>query len=423
MTRHSILAGAFCALLLPLGACHKDDPTPDAVKSKVYSGMNALELSYNGSGMAGKRVSLNAEGSPATITLDGVFDLSTLSSSLQGVPPLAAPGVIPGSTSLKLDISPYPSDGKWAFSGNGETDHATFSYSGRYDAEKMTLDLTDVLLKDRSMVSVWKPAPVKKSPDLLTYESQPIHIVWETQLPIPIPGLEKEPGELIDLLVNIPFIPVYNNTASMSLTQVVANGLRAASFNPDGNLAVTYLQTADGASTFAQAPLCTFQYIPAGKEMVLLYVNPTDILTLVLLNNTNKSPDIPEHPFGLAPRADESGSLLATLPAETQGLILKTIVALANQCAAGMPMHAVKDAAGGMAFYVGMDVLGPLMTNTVLPLLSDPAIQQLISAYIASNEALAPHAAEIALLMDSLPLLMMQTTDIQIGLNLVPYTE
>lgn len=413
--------GALCALLSLAVSCDKDDKAPAAAESKAYSGLNALDLTFNGSGMAGKRVSVYASES-VSLTVDGIFDISSLSDSFKGLAPLPAPGAIPGSPTLTIPVTLKAKDGKWSFSGKGETAEATYSYSGSFTPEKMTMAFSDVKLKDQSLAnSIWAPAPVKKGDGLFTYLSQPFLIEWDLELPLPIPGLENGLGEILDMLVNLPFIPVYHDTAVMSLTQVISNGLRTVAFNPDGNIVVVYLQTANGSSIFTHAPLSTFQYVPAGADMARLYVNPTDILTLVLLNNTNKGPDIPEHPFGKASRAD--GNDTPAISPETMATLMQALYSLAAQCAAGVPVHLDKTSEGNLQFYVGADVILPFMTNYILPILSDPAIQQMLAAYIASQPALAPHAGEIQVLLDALPLLLAQTTDIRFGLNLVPYAN
>jgi hypothetical protein len=79
----------------------------------------------------------------------------------------------------------------------------------------------------------------------------------------------------------------------MSLVQVIGNAIKTIGMRDDGCIPVTYLQTANGSSQFTQTPMSFLQYVPTSAGSLRLFVNPTDLLTLVLLNNTNRDPDIP----------------------------------------------------------------------------------------------------------------------------------
>ncbi len=411
-TKH-IAAFGLSGLLL-LAGCSKDEKTPEKLSDKTYFGMNEIEVEFNGSAMSGKRATLKMEsGDKATITFDGAFDLSTLSEDFKGFPPLATAGVLPGSPSLTVDAKLTPGDGKWTFSGSGDTDYVTYSYTGAATPELMSLVLSDVKLKNQILAGgVW--APEKGSGDALSAD-QAFHIVWELALPLPLPGIEAGLQELLRALVNYPFIPVYGGTAEMSLTQVLVNGLKTLAFTESGNLVATYMQTANGAATYAKAPLTMLQYVPLTDSMLKLFINPTDVLSVILLNNTNRDPNIPENPFGKPSRAEASdnGSASQIDPA----VIMAAVKQAAEMLAGGIPMNC-PHTDSEMQLYLGTELLLPLMQNVLLPILTDPSFREGIMEYVAEDDTLKDYAAEIELALDAIPLVISQTKTIEFGLNL-----
>ena len=407
---------AFAAALAAssLVSCSDSDKTPEPVGDKTFTGMNALEMTYCGAPMAGKTVAVHQDGANASMTLDSHFDLSTLSAALKGFPALQGPGVIPGSPVLQINTPLSNGDGRYEFAGKGETDFATYSYSGSFDASKMTFAFTDVRLKDQSFAGTgWAPRPAAKNPSGIGYSASPLHIVWETSMPIPIPGLESEIGDLLNMLAGLPLIPVYNGTAYMSLVQAVESALKTVGFNANGNMPVCYLQRADGAAQFANAPLCMIQYLPVAPGVMKLYVNPTDVLTLVLLNNTNRDPNIPEHPFGIRARETAAGS------AQLQQIVTALVQKLAPVLSQGIPANYTRTD-DSLELYIGSDVLVPLLKQTLLPLMQNPEVMALLMQKLAENPALSTHLPAVKAALTVLPAILENTTRIEFGLNLVP---
>lgn len=399
-------------LLLAAGAilltgCKDDNQGPGTLKEQVFEGRGRLEIDYNDSEIAGKRVTVTPlSDMKARITFDSQVDLSTLNEAFKSIPPFPGPGVLPGSPSITLDL-PLGTDGdEYSFSYKGETDFVTYTLHGKFDNNKMDVDFTDVRLKNQTFAGgAWAPMPADKNP---LSDRQPFHIVWETTAPIQIPGLEGTVQDILRTLVNVPCIPVYNNTASMSLTQVIANGLRTLGMSGDGNMPVTYLQTANGASTFVGVPFGTFQYVPLSQYALKLYANPTDLLTLVLLNNTNRDPNIPDHPFGAPTRAD--GSLV--------DILMQMANTMKGMVAEGLPLACVRQD-NSMALYANSELLLPLLKGYIVPILQNPVTRGIVEDYIDNNEALAQYKTAVMLLYDGLPLILDQTSKIELGLNFV----
>lgn len=393
-------------------ACDKDhdnkDPEMDRIQNKTYTGMNVLDLEYNDTDMAGKSADV-AVGSGDNVNLSfySKVNLGSLNAALKDIPEFDGPGVLPGTPRLDISV-PVRRDGDdWDFDYSGQTDYVTYRVEGDFDNNRMECEFEDVRLKDQTFAGgSWKPVPVPRNP---LDAAQPFHIVWETSLPIQVPGLQNGIQDVLRLLVNAPLIPVYNGTAEMSLSQVIANGFKTLGMTADGCMPVTYLQTANGAATFANAPRTTFMYVPMSQYAVKVFVNPTDILTLVLLNNTNRDPNIPDNPFGKASRA-EQGSLLQML----LGMIKQLTPTLAD----GLPMACVRSG-DSMSLYLSSEVLVPLLKKGFVPILSDPVIRGIVKDLVEHNTALASYSDAIMALYDALPALLDRTTKLEIGLNFV----
>lgn len=409
MKIHKILSLTALLPLLALPSCEKNSDRPEPLEEQTYSGREQIEVIFNGTEMAGKSAHFTpGNNAPASLDLYSEFDLSQLGDEFKSLPALKSPGVLPGAPDLKLAVELKPSGDAFAFSGTGDTDFVTYSYLGNISSGNLKIEFRDVTLHNLTFAgSEWKPAEQK---GLFTDDTQPFHIVWETSLPIPIPALESEVQDLLRILVNVPFIPAYGNTADMSLTQVISKGLSSLAFGSDGNLPVHYLQTANGASTIALAPKCMFQYIPLSDSSIKLYVNPTDLLSLILLNNTDRNPDIPENPWGKASRADMPLQLLLA------NLLSMTVPMIAD----GFPMAAVRSG-NDMQLYFPSELLLPLLKNGILPILQSEETRALIAAYVAGNEQLASYAEAIKIMLDMLPVIINQTTRMEFGLNLTKY--
>lgn len=401
-----LLSLAACTLLL--ASCHddNDNDTPLPLQQQTFEGRTALDLEYNDIQVAGKRVTVTpGTGSEATLTFDSQVSLASLNDAFKDLEPVAGPGVLPGTPVLKLTL-PLGTDGdEYTFSHSGETEFVTYSMHGEFDAREMDVEFDNVRLKNQTFAGgAWKPVAAPANP---LDASQPFHIVWGTEAPVQLPGLQYTVEDLLRIIVNAPIIPAYNNTAAMSLSQVIANGLKTIGMGADGNITVTYLQTANGAAQITRAPLCAFQYVPLSNVALKLYANPTDLLTLVLLNNTNRDPNIPAHPFGKNSRA---GMLVDELK--------QLVVTLTPMLADGLPMACVRHG-NSMSLYLTSELMLPLLKQSIIPILQNPAMRGIVEDYVMNNQQLAPHAAEILLLYDNLSLIFNQTTKMELGLNFV----
>lgn len=275
------------AALLSLSSCSNDDSTsaPASIGDKTYNADSGLQLFYNGSPMPSKSVSFSQNGDKAVVRAFSLFDLSELGNGQSGEIP--APGVIPGSPDLSLEVNLSPADGSWKFAGDSETGYCKFSYSGFASPEKLILNLDDVILKSGGVnPSVWAPAPIEKD-SKGEYTSLPFYIHWDYT---PLPDVDIDFAPLIEAIATIPVIPVYNNTAYMSLSQALTQVVQSVAFRNDGNIIISYLSTSFGAAQLAQTEPNRFQYVLASPSTVKIFIDPMSLFGLILVNTSGGTP-------------------------------------------------------------------------------------------------------------------------------------
>lgn len=413
-----LLAGT---LLLP--ACSDDEPSISPLSEKTYTGNTALKLEYNDAPMSGKSVTYTQNGNTANLVMNSTVSLEELSAALKRLPAIPGPGVLPGTPVLTLPVNLHADGGKYEFEGSGETDFVTYRYSGDVNADVLDFEFEDVRLKNQRLANtVWVPAPTEKETGGIGYKSLPLHIVWECSLPPILEGFDGTIQDALILMTTLPIIPVYNNTAYMSLVQAIGSALKTVAFRPDGNAVVTYLQTNNGSAQFAQAPICMIQYLPITDNILKLYINPTDLMGQILINSSSH-PDLPANPFGKAAKKVTRANTGATAPeGPTPSLqdIMQVISKLAPMLSEGIPMQ-YDLTQTSLQLYLNTETLLPLLQGVIVPLLEDPIIQASIIEKISANPSLGGYLPVIKALVTAFPQLLATTTRIELGINLTAY--
>lgn len=410
-----ILSAVGCLLAVGVifTSCKKDDNGPlPSLENKTYTGAD-LDIEYNGTTMTGKYATLVTGSEKPVLVLGSTVNLGEYLPALAAVPAVPGPGVLPGTPVLQLPLTLTPDGKEYRFSGNGETDFVTYSYSGDITDGKLEIDFNNVTLKNKGLGgTAWKPAPIGKNIPGQGYTSLPFHIVWKADMPGLQQVIDGDIQDLLQVLTTLPTIPVYNGTAYMSPAQAIVSAVQALGINTDGNMIVTYLQTVNGAAQFAQAPKCMIQYVPTSASSIQMFINPLDLIGQILVNGSTH-PDLPEHPFGKPSRA-------ADTTVQPDQAMMGALQYLLPMLAKGIPMQ-VAPSASGLAVYMNTQTLTPLMEKVVMPLLQDPAVQALILTKLGDNPALAPKLASMQKLFTYLPQIVAATTQVEIGLNLIKY--
>lgn len=268
-TRHNIFINITAAVVISIFAsgCKENEPVPvSIITTDNYTGLDHLDIEYNGNRVVGKSASFFQEDKTAYVTLYSEIKPSELSDRLSFLPALKGPGALPGSTSITIPVYLQQDGQQFTFSGSGKTDFISYDYSGSVSNEKLNINFNNAKLINTSLAG----------------------IILEPTGFIPT-------GTILDDLVKTKIIQLGNN--KYSIDELLSTIVRTISFNPDGNVVVTYIKTADGAPQPAQCPLTMLQYVPLSGNSIRLYINPTDLIGQIILNNPYH-PDLPDNPFG-----------------------------------------------------------------------------------------------------------------------------
>lgn len=405
-----------------LASCsHYEAPELLPVKDKTFSG-ESLILYYNGEPMPNKSVTLTQSGDKATAKLFGEFDLSQLSAfGLSGTIP--APGVLPGEAVTTLELPLREDDDYWNFTGSGSNAACTFDFSGYFNSEKMALFISDAKLKGPGISpQVWKPAPIKVTDG--EYTSIPFFINWQYD---PIPGVDIDLSPYLQALTTLPVIPVYNNTAYMSVSQAMSLLLQTIAFKNDGNIIITYISSIGGASYVAQTYLNRFMYVMDSPTQVKLYLNPTALFGMILVAGSSGTPaeDVKIIGNGIYP----SGHVTSTSPGAMEAILKseigKKIAASAlsvilPRLADGLPFDvAVTDNQLHLTFDTEVALL--MVKEILTPILADTEAVKALEMYIESSPTLKHLLPLFNKAMELIPQAIEQTNKFELGLALEPY--
>ncbi len=412
--------------LLTLGACstHNDDTPIQPIKEKTFDASTGLTIYYNDEVMPSKSVTITQDGDQGTARLFSTFDLSQLSGlGLTGTIP--GPGVFPGSPETTLNFKMSQADEYWNFSGKGETDYCNFSYAGFANDKRVELYLKDVTLKTGGITpSVWKPAPITK--EGAKYTSLPFYIDWQY---LPLEGVDIDLSPFLKALATLPIIPVYNNTAYMSLSQALSQVVKSVAFLPDGNIIVSYVNTAFGAAQLAQTPANRYQYVIESPQQVKLFIDPTSLLGMLLVQTSGGTPadEVTIIGDGMYPSGVEStakpGLLANIMGSELGSKILKAcLTEMAPMLSEGFPV-AVKSSDSSLDLYIDTQMAATIVKNVFMPLLEDSKAVLSIKEYLSSVPEFAPLLPDLDKAFQALPDALANTTDFRLGFAFVPYTD
>lgn len=418
------LAMAIFPLLSICSCADKNSEPLPSISDKTYTG-TALELYYNGEQMPGKSAKVVVKDNKADITFDSSIDLSQIS-GLGLTNTLTCPGVLPGNLTLNLTSDMTPGNGYYSVSGSGETDEVTYSYSGKIYADKMVFNFTDCKLKNRIFAGkVFMPTPLKK--DGAVYTETPFHLVWELD---PAANIDIPLSDILKGIAVLPIIPVYNNTAYMSVAQGVESIIKTIALTPSGNIPVMYISTLGGAAHLATTCGNMIQYVPSGNGLKL-YLNPLSLYAQFLLVASDNKDDYKfdfAEMLGKRPAEtrQDSGDVSGSgelLPPEIKTAILQSLLtALAPQIANGVPMAVTLTENGAEIYFdtrTSVTFLAALMEN----LMKNPTIMGALLSQIGDISIPGVTQEEISQIIAGLPDYLIKTTKLEIGLSLTNYQK
>lgn len=414
--RYNRILPAYLGLLAILaGACSKEEtiPLPSLAEEHTYTG-STLKLSYCGELMPAKKIEYKpGDGSMSgTLTATGETDLSQLSMiGLSGT--AAGPGILPGSPQIEMPVTLSETDDSYTFSGKGKTPLVeTYTYSGRLQGDSCMMQVTDVVLADKTLAgTVWMPAPIER--DGLGFTSFPFRLVWELN---PAAGIDIDLTQLLNQLAALPTIPVYHDTAYSSPAQLYTTAVQTVAFNENGNIFIRYYSSVGGATQLMTTTGNTFQYVLPAPSTMLLYPNPTTLFGrwLVAQSDPGDNPNISFTKRGLQ---DDKEQLLALL----LSLAKQMVPALLELCTTGVPLQYELGQDGTLAVYLNTATILTLLGDVVKMAESNPGVLQYLAQTVGGSEQLASIAEDLQKLLPQLKEILLNTTRLEIGLNFNAY--
>lgn len=385
-------------------SCKKDNVNEEkdkghAIPVTTFNDMNGLTLNYSGSPLFGKTVKFTQDANDltkATLLMNGVLDISNLLEDMPAITTLPAAGVLPGTKEVSLSVALVAdTDSTYTFSGTGDDTYCTYSYSGKVGDSALSLDITGVSLKDKTLCGKWNVAPYvynDSDPWNAFVESTPTHVVWESDSKVDLLG---SPNEMQDLLGLLLIMPIIGDEEPLNIPQALATVLKSVDFREDGNLVASFLDVENEATAFVDSPLNLANYVVKGEGDFNLYLNAAAIIAE-------------------ATRADITDVI------DLENILGNVIAQLMPMLSDGIPMH-YKLENGKLLAYLGEDVLLPLLKENVSPILSNPeAVQAIIDSII---EDLDPDMAGLVgmilpSMLPSIAEVIDNTTKLEIGINL-----
>ena len=380
------LFAVICSVTLFASCSDDDDKVVSPVGETTFTDANGLQLTYSGATMLGKKVTFSpnaADATKATLTLAGELDLSSLINRSTGASPQAL-GVIPGEITTVLNVENIVIDGdKVTFEGLDENNGRTVKYNGEVSSQVMKLALDVTMPANKLVGTSWNLKPTgtwfEGSP------LSPIHINWKAD-EFEIPGGTWDiNGALIMALTS-------TQIEGKTIPEMLSGILNKITFLPDGNIRAEYKDqlTDTGWKT---SDLNIAMYKVSGDKLYL-YLNISQIAASV--NGKERT-------------ARGFEEIL-------EGLIPSLLPMLSN----GIPLSYMSDEEGNITAYLGMDVLLPIL-KAVAPMFENA---EFINSLI---EMLKEQAGDMAYMVEilrpvlvAMPQVIATTTDIQMGLELVP---
>ena len=359
------------------------------MENTVFTDNNGLQLTYSGEALLGKEVSFTSQSvDKAVLTLSGaslnLLDLipagkSTNNTSTESI---ATAGVVPGELTTTLNVDLLIEGEKVSFEGTDEKDGRVINYKGEATKDGLKLDLKVTMPKNNLAGTSWQLAPTG------FMSVDPIHIVWNAD-EFPFNGGTWDIQSA--LLLTMGMAPIKDG---MTVPQLLFGILNEVTFLPDGNIQAKYKNT-PADTEWKESPLNLATYAVKGDKLHV-YLNVNQIMAVA-----SKS------------RAIDLSFVTG---------LLKNIVPM---LAEGVPLSYTTGEDGKTVVYLGKDVLLPLLQQ-IAPLFED---EQTVNSLVellkesAGEELAGLVEAFLKPVLVAMPDIIATTTDVQIGLTLLPVTE
>ncbi len=394
-----------------------DDPVvPGAnIEDKSYTATDGLNLVVNGEPLVGKTVTFTKGADDnATIKLTGEgFDLNSIMGQIGTKAEIQQPGltvptcgVIPGSPEYEFQVKLIGTGDECVFEGGEETEYCTFKYSGKVTKDALDFNITDLKLKNTSLVGNWKFPEFNPWGDVMstavTWDAEAIPTIDFMGFPMQIP-IQGVVGMAMAMeIVPDPLDP----TNKISPNEVLTKLLKNVEFREDGNIVAEYTDLETEDLNPVKSPIGIAQYVITEEGKFLLFLNPQQIVATTISNATK----------ALGTRAPEITTVIEQLLSQLLPLIKNGIpLEWAQYYYTDSMSDEIIPIENTFSFTIGKEVLLPLL-RTITPVLSDPEVKsQLVEL---AKEDMGEMAASLEGILDALPDIVKTTSEIKLGINL-----
>lgn len=414
MKKHFALALAVMGTAFVFTSCSddKDDPVVpgESLVAKTYTASEGLVLNVDGTATTGQTVDFTpATDGTAKLTIKGeALDITSLIpdiSARNAAPALKFPTscVIPGSAEASFNVTLTGDADKATFTGSSDTEYCTFSYSGEVSKDAMTLNLSEIKLKNTSMSGTYNTH---------AFEDNIFNVLrayWVSDKKIEVFGSGMDVNAIINITFAITQIQFGENT--LSIPAILPEVLKSVTLGDDGSVTAKYADTAVEGMPVTESPKGLARYVVKDDNTILLFLDPQAIIS-----NTMK--------MASKSRAIDINSLL-------EGLITNVVPMLAN----GVPVNYGArmsdlplndgtytpvydtDDANAVSFYLGTKTLLPIL-KTLSPLFTDEEVIQAIVDAASQDPNMGMMAGMLPNILKSFPAVIDGTSQIELGINL-----
>ena len=420
---------AAVAMLGMFASCSSDDPKsptpgpdpdPDPVvvpgedlTAKEYSGTSAT-VTMGDAPVAGQIVKFTPGTEPKLTIESEPINLSELiagaaaQSKADGDIMLPTPGLIPGSPSVTIPLTLTGEADTCSFTGNTQTDYCTFNYTGAVGPNGVTLKISDVKLKNTSLAGTYAVPTDYISEDQQIDDTRLFRIQWDSETKVmgffPV-------STIIRLALNMTALPDANGDAK-PLPALYANILKNVTFGEDGSISAVYCDTDKEGWPEATAPKGIASYVVKEDGTALVFINPIAVITNAVAN-ASKS------------RAIDMDAIMETLindvlPMCQNGVPVSygpALVDTGDYDENYNPVFAPSENSNAYSFYLGTDVLLPLL-KVAAPIIADDDVINMIVEAAKQDPTMGGMADMLPDILKTLPEIVDTTSKVEIGINL-----
>lgn len=431
MKKKILSLAAAVAMLGMFASCSSDDPKSPSPEPEpeptVVPGENIPANEYTGADVAitmgdapvrgqivkftpGPEPKLTIESEP--INLSELIAGVAAQSKAEGDLMLKTPGLIPGSPSVTIPLTLTGEADTCSFTGTTQTEYCTFNYTGAVGPNGVTLSISDVKLKNASLAGTYTVPTdyigVDSWGNPTIDDSRLFRIQWDSATKV----MGFMPVSSVIRLALLMTTQPDANGDDKPLPVLYANILKSVTFGEDGSVTAVYCDTDEEGWPEATAPKGIASYVVKEDGTALVFINPIAVITNVVAN-ASKS------------RAIDMDAIMETLindvlPMCQNGIPVSygpALVDTGDNDENHNPIFAPSENPNAYSFYLGTDVLLPLL-KVAAPIIADDDVINMIVEAAEKNPTMAGMASMLPSILKTLPDIVDTTSKVEIGINL-----